>query len=48
VGIVFFGTQWSEPMLISIAYGFEQHDPQFKRPQFLDTVDGKPQAADAP
>jgi amidase len=48
VGIVFFGTKWSEPTLISMAYGFEQHDMQFKRPRFLDTVDGKPQIADAP
>jgi amidase len=48
VGIVFFGTKWSEPTLISIAYGFEQHDMQFKRPRFLDTVDGKPVIAEAP
>lgn len=48
VGIVFFGTKWSEPTLISIAYGFEQHDMQFKRPRFLDTVDGKPQIAGTP
>ncbi|WP_233843315.1 amidase [Dyella sp. 2HG41-7] len=40
VGIVFFGTQWSEPTLISIAYGFEQHTHAWQAPKFLPTVDG--------
>lgn len=44
VGIVFFGTKWSEPTLISIAYGFEQHTRAWQAPKFLDTVDGKPVA----
>jgi len=44
VGIVFFGTKWSEPTLISIAYGFEQHTHAWQAPKFLDTVDGKPVA----
>ena len=44
VGIVFFGTKWSEPALISIAYGFEQHTHAWQAPKFLDTVDGKPVA----
>lgn len=48
VGIVFFGAKWSEPTLISIAYGFEQHNAPFRRPNFLDTVGGKPQYNDAP
>jgi len=48
VGIVFFGAKWSEPTLISIAYGFEQHNAPFRRPTFLDTVGGKPQYNDAP
>ena len=43
VGIVFFGAKWSEPTLISIAYGFEQHNMPFKRPRFLDTVGGTSQ-----
>ncbi|HKR75690.1 MAG TPA: amidase [Rhodanobacter sp.] len=42
VGIVFFGAKWSEPALISIAYGFEQHTHTWQPPRFLDTVDGKP------
>jgi amidase len=41
VGIVFFGTKWSEPTLISIAYGFEQHTHAWQAPKFLETVDGK-------
>jgi amidase len=42
VGIVLFSAKWSEPTLISIAYGFEQHAKAWQAPQFLDTVDGKP------
>ena len=45
VGIVFFGTKWSEPTLISIAYGYEQHSHAWQPPKFLDTVGGKPVAA---
>lgn len=40
VGIVLFGTKWSEPTLISIAYGFEQHTHAWQPPKFLPTVDG--------
>ncbi|HEX7813821.1 amidase [Dyella sp.] len=43
IGIVFFGKKWSEPTLISIAYGFEQHNMPFRRPRFLNTVGGTPQ-----
>jgi amidase len=46
VGIVLFGAKWSEPTLISIAYGFEQHSTPFQRPKFLDTLGGKPQSTD--
>lgn len=42
VGIVLFGAKWSEPTLISIAYGFEQHAKAWQPPQFLETVGGKP------
>ena len=45
VGIVLFGAKWSEPTLISIAYGFEQHSHAWQPPKFLDTVDGTPVAA---
>ncbi|MBD8880639.1 amidase [Rhodanobacter sp. 7MK24] len=45
VGIVLFGAKWSEPTLISIAYGFEQHTHAWQPPKFLDTVDGKPVAS---
>ncbi|MBA2077580.1 amidase [Rhodanobacter sp. PCA2] len=44
VGIVLFGAKWSEPALIGIAYGFEQHTHAWQPPKFLDTVGGKPVA----
>ncbi len=44
VGIVWFGAKWSEPTLIAIAYGFEQHSQAWQAPKFLDTVDGQPVA----
>jgi amidase len=40
VGIIFFGAKWSEPTLISIAYGFEQHTRPWQAPRFLATVGG--------
>jgi amidase len=39
VGIVLFGAKWSEPTLIAIAYGFEQHTRAYRAPQFLKTLD---------
>ena len=42
VGIVLFGTRWSEPTLIAMAYGFEQHAKVWQPPTFLDTVGGEP------
>lgn len=48
VGIVLFGAKWSEPTLISIAYGFEQHSHAWQPPRFLDTVGGKPVPAGSP
>jgi amidase len=38
VGISFFGRAWSEPILIKIAYAFEQMTKARKAPQFLPTV----------
>ncbi len=38
VGISFFGRAWSEPTLISLAYGFEQATKVRKTPKFLATA----------
>jgi amidase len=48
VGIVFFGAKWSEPTLIGIAYGFEQHSHAYRQPTFLNTVGGTPWRAPGP
>ena len=38
IGISFFGRAWSEPVLLKIAYGFEQATKVRKPPQFLTSV----------
>lgn len=38
IGISFFGRAWSEPVLLRIAYGFEQATHARKQPKFLPTV----------
>ena len=35
VGISFFGREWSEPILIEIAYSYEQGTKHRKSPKFL-------------
>jgi amidase len=42
VGISFFGRAWSEPVLIRIAYAYEQASKLRKGPQFLPTLGPKP------
>ena len=42
VGISFFGRAWSEPVLIRIAYAYEQASKLRKTPQFLPTLGPKP------
>jgi amidase len=42
VGISFFGRGWSEPVLIRIAYSYEQASKLRKAPQFVPTLGPKP------
>jgi len=42
VGISFFGRAWSEPVLIRIAYAYEQASKLRKAPQFLPSLGAKP------
>jgi amidase len=39
VGISFFGPAWSEPVLLKLAYSFEQASKARKRPRFAATAD---------
>jgi amidase len=39
VGISFFGRAWSEPVLLKLAYSFEQATKARKAPKFLPTID---------
>ncbi|MBA3913426.1 MAG: amidase [Acidobacteriales bacterium] len=41
VGVSFFGRAWSEPVLLKIAYGFEQTVKARKPPQFLSSLNLK-------
>ncbi|HSD64570.1 MAG TPA: amidase family protein, partial [Ignavibacteriaceae bacterium] len=41
IGISFYGRAWSEPILLKIAYGYEQASKARKPPEFLSTVDFK-------
>ena len=41
VGISFFGRAWSEPILLKIAYSFEQLTKARQKPHFLPTIDIK-------
>jgi amidase len=39
VGVSFFGSAWSEPLLIKLAYSFEQLTKARRQPKFLHTVE---------
>jgi amidase len=35
VGVTFFGRAWSEPLLIQIAYSYEQGTKYRKKPRYI-------------
>ena len=39
VGVSFFGRAWSEPVLLKLAFAFEQATKHRKPPKFLKTAD---------
>jgi len=39
VGISFFGRAWSEPVLIQVAYAYEQGTRHRKAPAFIETME---------
>jgi amidase len=40
LGLSFFGRAWSEPVLLRIAYAFEQQSQSRRPPEFRATVSG--------
>jgi amidase len=40
IGISFFGAPFTEPVLLAIAYAYEQRTRHRTRPRFLPTVEG--------
>jgi amidase len=50
VGVSFFGSAWSEPVLLKLAYSFEQATKARRAPGFAATIDAgeRHQAAGQP
>ena len=45
VGLSFIGPKWSEPLLLSLGYAYEQARGPFPKPQFLRSIEDSPQIA---
>ena len=47
VGLSFIGTKWSEPLLLSLGYAYEQARGPFPTPKFYRSIEESPQIAPA-
>ena len=47
VGLSFIGPKWSEPLLLSLGYAYEQARGPFPAPKFYPSIEGSPEIAPA-
>lgn len=47
VGLSFIGRKWSEPLLLSLGYAYEQARGPFPAPKFYPSIEGSPEIAPA-
>ncbi len=47
VGLSFIGSKWSEPLLLSLGYAYEQARGPFPAPKFYPSIEGSPEIAPA-
>ena len=45
VGLSFIGPKWSEALLLSLGFAYEQARGPFPAPKFLPSIEGSPEVA---